>query len=935
MKRLDLELQGLEPNGVASAGAPAYDLRELRARQWEWDRVVKGSHLVNCAYQLACNMNLYVKDGVVLREEQAANYPPPNDPGTPDVNPRGCQKGACYAQRMYDPTRIKYPVKRIGKRGEGKWQRLSWDEALTEVADALIDTLTTDGPEVIVQGGGSQVMNTSTDGTGVTAFFTALGTPMANVTADNGDEHQGTALTLGKIIVSDSADNWFYSDLILIWGGNPAYTNIPNFHYIAEARYHGTKVVAIAPDYNPSAMHTDLWVPLNIGTDAALALSMAQVMIKERLFRPEFVREQTDLPLLVVESTGRFLREQDLKRGGREDAFYVWDQAAGKLAEAPRKTLALNGMLPALDGTYQVETLQGQTRVTPLMERLRRHLDARFTPEQAGAITGVPPQLIEQLAREIAAAKGVVNIATYNWGKFYHGDLIERALILVHALGGHMGHKGASYSAFAMVGLDTALGGLEKRGDQIILSAAGADPRFAAWREDGYTDEMILYEYVHDAFSQGAISPTTLVYYLHGGMLELNEQHPGWDPHLKRPVREYVKEAFEKGWQFVSPGPDRPPRMLFAIGGNVLRRARATEALLQHLLPKLRHLITIDWRWNATALYSDIVLPASSWYERDATVLNGMPEVPFAQVINRATEPLYDSKSDWQVFVLLARKVEERARQRGIAGYTDSKGVERRFAGLEAKVTFGGLYTEDDGEGLARDAYLNASNVEQMDWETFKERGIAAYTGVGTGMRSIGNACEIVPGEPMVPLTWHVRDKQPYPTLTRRIQFLIDHELFQELEEDLPTHKDTPRAGGEYPLQITGGHARWSVHSMWADDHLLLQLQRGEPLMFVSAEDTSARGIADGDQVEVFNDVAAFQIQVAVSPAIRPGQAVIYHAWENYQFKGWRHFKNVMASPLNPVELAGGYGHVRPITMSNYPGFSDRGTRVEMRKVVA
>jgi nitrate reductase alpha subunit len=110
MKRLDLELQGLEPNGVASAGAPAYDLRELRARQWEWDRVVKGSHLVNCAYQLACNMNLYVKDGVVLREEQAANYPPPNDPGTPDVNPRGCQKGACYAQRMYDPTRIKYPV---------------------------------------------------------------------------------------------------------------------------------------------------------------------------------------------------------------------------------------------------------------------------------------------------------------------------------------------------------------------------------------------------------------------------------------------------------------------------------------------------------------------------------------------------------------------------------------------------------------------------------------------------------------------------------------------------------------------------------------------------------------------------------------------------------------------------------------------------------
>ena len=922
----------MEVNGSGLPETPDFSLGEVRRTPWRWDKVVKSSHLTNCAYQQACNFNLYVKDGVVVREEQAANYPRRNDPLVPDFNPRGCQKGACYVHRVYDPTRIKYPMKRVGERGQGKWKRVSWDQALTEVADAIIDTATKEGPDAIVQAGGTRVMNAGSEGAGPSAFLLALGAPLSNVTADNGDEHQGVAVTMGKVIVADSADNWFYSDMILIWGGNPAYTNIPNFHFIAEARYNGTKVVTISPDYSPSAVHADLWVPVNVGSDAALALSICQVILREKLYKEEFVREQTDLPLLVVESTGRFLREKDLKAGGREDIFYLWDLGAGKLAEAPRKSLALNGLAPALEGTYQVQTLHGAVAVMPLMERLRAHLDQHYTPEQASQVSGVSPRVIEQLAGEIAKAKGVVNISTYNWGKFYHGDLIERAILLVFALCGHMGRKGATYSAFSMMGLDTSIGGLERRGDQIILSAAGADPRFAQWREEGYTDEMILYEYVHDSFASGRITPTSLMYYIHGGILDLCEKNPGWDPYLKRPIGDYVREAFAKKWQFMAPGPDKQPRMMFALGGNFLRRARCTDTLLEKFLPKLRFLVSIDWRWNTTALYSDIVLPACTWYEKTSTFMVGSPVQPFVHVVNQAVEPLYDSMGEWKMFCLLARKVEERARQRGVESYKDSNGVERRFAGLEDKVTFGGLYGEDDEEGVARDAFLNASNVEEIGWEEFRERGLAHYTGVGTGMRSIGNACDIVPGEPVVPLTWHTERKDPYPTLTRRLQFLIDHELFRELGEDLPVHKDQPLAGGNYPLKVTGGHARWSIHSDQVDDSLMLQLQRGAPVMFMSAQDAASRGIHDGDDVEVSNDVASFRIQAVVSPAVRPGQVMIYHAWENYQFKGWQHFKNVMASPMNPIELAGDYFQIRPITMANYPGFSDRDTRVEIEK---
>ena len=932
MPTISLNLEGLAANGAGSAEVPAYDLPQLRRRKWDWDRIVKVSHLTNCWYQEACNFHAFVKDGIVLREEQVGNSPPPNDPLVPDFNPRGCQKGVCYAQRIYDPTRIKYPMKRVGERGEGKWKRLTWDEALTEVADGLIDTLTTEGPEVIVQGGGTHVQNQASEGTGVTAFFIALGSPLPNVTADNGDDHQGAAITLGKVIVGDSADNWFYSDLILIWGGNPAYTNMPAYHFLTEARYNGTRVITIAPDYSPSAIHADQWIPVNIGSDAALALAMCQVIMEEKLHNEAFVREQTDLPLLVVEATGRFLREKDLRRGGRDDVFYLYDQASRRVVEAPRHNLALNGVVPALEGSFQVDTVNGSVSVKPLMELFRRHVNAKYTPQQASQMCGVPAGVIADLAHQVAHAKGVIGISTANWGKFYHGDLIERSIILVFALCGHMGRKGATISAFPMLGLDTSLGGLEKRGDQIILSAAGADPRFAAWREDGFTDEMILYEYVHQAFEQGGVTPTSLMYYIHGGVLDLTDKgHP--DPYLKRPVRAYVKEAFDKGWQHMAPGPDTPPKVMFAVGGNFMRRARGTNSLLETFLPKLRLMVAVDWRWSSTALYSDIVLPSSSFYERTSTFLMGMPVAPFVHAVNQAAKPMYDSKGDWGIFVLLARKLEQRARERGIVSYTDAKGVERRFAGLEDKVTFGGLYDEHDEEGIARDAFLNASNVEAIDWEEFKDRGIAHYTGVGTGMRSIGNACDIVPGEPVVPLTWHTEKKQPYPTLTRRIQYLIDHELFQELGEDLAVHKDPPKAGGEYPLSITGGHARWSIHTLWTDDTLMMSLQRGEPAMFMSAADAGPRGIQDGDRVEVQNDTAAFRILAMVSPAVRPGQVIIYHSWENYQFEGWNHFKSAMPSPLNPVELAGDYFHIRPITMSNYPGFSDRGTRVEVRKV--
>jgi complex iron-sulfur molybdoenzyme family reductase subunit alpha len=89
---------------------------------------------------------VYVKDGVMLREEQAGDYPRINSE-LPDYNPRGCQKGACFVEYVYGAQRVKYPLIRAGERGEGKWRRASWDEALEMIAEKVLDNIYTHGPD--------------------------------------------------------------------------------------------------------------------------------------------------------------------------------------------------------------------------------------------------------------------------------------------------------------------------------------------------------------------------------------------------------------------------------------------------------------------------------------------------------------------------------------------------------------------------------------------------------------------------------------------------------------------------------------------------------------------------------------------------------------------------------------------------------------------
>jgi anaerobic selenocysteine-containing dehydrogenase len=331
----------------------------------------------------------------------------------------------------------------------------------------------------------------------------------------------------------------------------------------------------------------------------------------------------------------------------------------------------------------------------------------------------------------------------------------------------------------------------------------------------------------------------------HGGLEDLYGGANRWDPHLKRPVSAYLDEAVEQGWQ-VRPSPVTP-RIFLEVGGNVLRRTRGYDRLHGGLLANLDLLVTLDWRMSNTALHSDYLFPAASWYEKD-DITWATPIAPFAHPTTRAVAPLAESKSDWAFHCVLLAEIQRRAEERGLTSFSDRSGKTRRLDRVYDEFSFGGRYGEHDEEAFLRELLAMTTNLGEISWDELKQKGFARYTGVGMDFVSIGNATDFATNETITANTWHTDAKLPWPTLTRRMQFYIDHPFYLELGEALPVHKDPPAVGGDLPLAMTGQHPRWSIHASWRGTKSLLRLQRGEPLVMLSRADAQARGLVDGDR---------------------------------------------------------------------------------------
>jgi len=887
---------------------------------------------VDC-YPGNCAFRVYVKDGRILREEQSGTYRTIEE-GVPDMNPMGCQKGAVWGTRTLARDRLLHPMRRVGARGSGKWRRISWDEALAAVADAVLDAIQEVGPASIIhetapaQGGLMAVVAPA-------RFNQLIGGTTLDLEGMINDFNVGQYITFGKWAVS-SADDWFHSDTLFIWHMNPVFTRIPFCHFITEARYRGAEVITVAPDFSPSAIHADRYVGVRPGSDAALALGMCKVIIDEGLLDDEFVREQTDLALLVRTDNRRFLRGCDMEEGGREDQFYVLDQTTRKVVPAPRDTLDYGEARPSLAGAATVTLASGEAvEVRPVFELLREHLEA-YTPEEASQMCGVAPEVIRYLARRAAA--GRTNFLTgFNVCKYYHGDLMERAMCLVLALTGNWGKKGTGIRSWSPGPLDgVLLFGVGRQlgipgGTREVLEGVRAAIETIRREHDAPTDEIAAIKLGTDWIPPLNNVPSSFFLYYHAGFRERWNRRGWHDATMADGFDGTLEQAVHQWWEpKVRRVRDTPPRVLIEVGGNILRRTRGgRDMLLRHLWPKFKMVATVDCRMTSTAAYSDILLPAADHHEK-VNLTYTTPHVLQLHLADQAAPPAGEAKPEWDIFRMLCLKVQERAAKRGMREYPGIDGKPRRFEDLYEDFVAGVEAPEEVVRKWIEDSATAGNVPPGTTLDSLRHDGHVRLANWGLSVLGFAQSSDLRPDETHSPYRWHVEKKLPYPTLTRRAQFYIDHEWFLRAGEALPAHKDNPKMGGDYPLELTSGHNRWSIHSQNVADPVLLQTHRGRPVFWMNPSDAAVRGIRDGDEIRAYNDAGECIARATVAPSVRPGQVICYNGWEPYQFRGWRDPANVEPGMVKPLHLAAGYGHLQYHVGAWQIVTVDRGTRVEV-----
>lgn len=859
-------LNRLEPlEDTLAEEYPYRDWEDLYRREFTWDKVGTAAHCINCLGN--CAFNVYVKDGIVLREEQLAKYPQIN-PDVPDANPRGCQKGAIHSAAMYEGDRIRYPLKRVGARGEGKWQRISWDQATEEIADKVIDIFERYGPGNLMThtGSGNQSMVRFA---APYRFASLVGGVQLDIFTDVGDLNTGAHLAYGNPLESFTSDAWFGADYIMLSMFNPNVTRIPDAHYIWEARYNGARVVSVAPDYNPSSIHADLWMPIKQGTDPFLAMSFVHTIIEEGLYKTDFVKEQTDLPVLVRTDNGKLLRESDIREGGSEEVFFHWDVNSGAAVPvkgsmgSEEKTIALDGVDPALEGTFTVEGIE----VTTVFANVRKEA-AKFSPEDTAGITGIAAETVRAEARAFARAKKAILALGFNVGRYSNGIFTGWAQALMLALTGHGGKNG------------------------------GMDTSWVEWKHPKWL-ELALFGYE----KMPRLEPGGMAEFVRGGMIEHSrknfdgaklKERIGYDVDE---MEEMIQESISEGWMPYN----GDVKGLISIADNKFRRNKFADKYRERILHEVEELfVDINVRMDSTAQWADYLLPAASHYE--AWDLRSVGFHRFVNVFSRPVDPIGEAKSDWEIMELLTRKIQERAIERGVGSYQDGD-VTRDLHTIHDDFTMGGkLVTDYD---VVKWLVENSPEMSHMTLEEAAEQGFIVMN------ENAGPTHPLNPREPYHPFVAQVEEKVPYETLTGRITFYCDHPRFMKLGAATPTARH--HAGAEaskYPLSFYSPHTRWGIHSNWRSNKFMMRLQRGEPNIYINPKLAAERGITDGSRVRVFNSAGEFFAQAKFYPSLPETSIMMEHGWEPHQYEQLKPMNNVMATMLQPLELVGGWGHL-------------------------
>ncbi|MGL4770857.1 MAG: nitrate reductase subunit alpha [Plesiomonas sp.] len=466
--------------------------------RWQYDKVVRSTHGVNCTG--SCSWKIYVKDGLITWETQYTDYPE-TPVAFPNHEPRGCPRGASYSWYIYSANRIKYPLIRralldiwheqkakhgdcvtaweailddpaLGKkykqeRGMGGLVRVGWQEANELIAAANIATIKRFGPDRVA--GFSPIpANAMLSFAAGSRYLSLIGGTCLSFYDWYCDLPPSSPQTWGEQTdVPESAD-WYNAQYLMMWGSNVPQTRTPDAHFMTEARYNGTKVVAVSADFAENCKFADEWLAPRVGTDAALAMAMGQVILQHFYLQEpcdyfiNYAKRFTDFPMLVVlgpstlpdATSGEILQPGHYLRAS--DVAQWQDQPL-----AQWKTLAVDGK------TQQVVIPKGSAGS-------RWDKQGQWNITAQDAVTGDDIDVLLSL-RDISAAQAQVALPDFSAARA--GQPYTLAKVPVHRV---MGADGNEITVATVFDLMLAHYGLTP---MLPLVAGEVAPNSPAWAE--------------------------------------------------------------------------------------------------------------------------------------------------------------------------------------------------------------------------------------------------------------------------------------------------------------------------------------------------------------------------------------------------------------------------------------------------------------------
>jgi anaerobic selenocysteine-containing dehydrogenase/ferredoxin-NADP reductase len=515
-----------------------------------------------------------------------------------------CMKGKAAPELVHSPDRVLYPMRRTAPKGavDPHWKRISWDDALDEIATMLAHIKRESGAESVVFGVTTPSGTSMSDSIDwVERFVWSFGSPNICYATEICNWHKDFAHVFTFGCGMPTAD-YRNSDVIVLWGTNPANTWLAQADSIAAGRGNGAKLIVVDPRPTALARDADLWLRVQPGTDGALAMGIARQMIATGNIDDAFVHEWTNAAFLVRRDSGHFLRERDLDPESSSNRYAVWNGALNRLELVGEEARTLPSDL-SMSGSHQISIFDLTGRVievtcTPAFELYRDAL-SEYTPEHVSKITGVDASAIEIAAAMLAPHQRIAYHAWSGVGQHTNATQTERAIATLYALTGAFDTRGSNREWLKQPA--NPLSNYAMLSPQQRAKALGLDERPLGPPSQGWVTARDVYRAVLEA----------------------------------EPYR---------------------VRALVAFGTNMVM-SQADSAMAHDALCALDFHVHCDLFETPSARYADILLPVNTPWEREGLRLGfeiNKRAVELVQLRQRMVTPRGESRADYNIVLDLA-----------------------------------------------------------------------------------------------------------------------------------------------------------------------------------------------------------------------------------------------------------------------------------------